>query len=101
VCSPNHGSHVSRYSSKIISFGADNYSDPYLIVKGICESGLVHQPYDHMQYQTYESNIPFVLRYMIDRNMVGASWIHLDPGTYELVAPEQASSHCQYEINVA
>jgi len=54
-----------------------------------------------MQYQTYESNIPFVLRYMIDRNMVGASWIHLDPGTYELVAPEQASSHCQYEINVA
>ncbi len=30
-----------------------------------------------MQHQTYESNVPFVLRYMIDRSIVGGNWLEI------------------------
>ncbi len=33
--------------------------------------------YAHMQHQTYESNVPFVLRYMIDRSIVGGNWLEI------------------------
>jgi DNA polymerase delta subunit 1 len=50
-------------------------------------------------YQTFESNIPFSLRFMIDRDVVGASWIEATPGTYRL--RDKKSSTCQIEFDVA
>lgn len=44
---------------------------------------------------TYEANVPYELRYMVDHNINGCQWIRLKPGTYERV-PVQATT-CQYE----
>ena len=30
-------------------------------------------------FQTYESNVPFELRYMVDNNIVGCNWLELPP----------------------
>lgn len=33
-------------------------------------------------FLTYESDVSFVMRYMVDSGIVGASWITLDGGSY-------------------
>jgi DNA polymerase delta subunit 1 len=66
-------------------------------------------PYGQRSYQTFEADIPFALRFMIDRKIQGASWVELPPGAYS-VRPErvggvralfQKSSYCQYECDIA
>jgi DNA polymerase delta subunit 1 len=66
--------------------------------------------YGQRSYQTFEADIPFTLRFMIDRKIVGASWVELPPGAYS-VRPERTpqqrgglflkSSYCQYECDIA
>ncbi|KAJ3307302.1 DNA-directed DNA polymerase delta [Kappamyces sp. JEL0829] len=50
-------------------------------------------------YQTFESNIPFTLRYMIDAKIQGMSWVELPKGSYR---PRQAGrvSTCQIEVDI-
>eukprot|EP01116_Phalansterium_solitarium_P016227 TRINITY_DN3727_c0_g1_i5.p1 TRINITY_DN3727_c0_g1~~TRINITY_DN3727_c0_g1_i5.p1 ORF type:complete len:1091 (+),score=398.67 TRINITY_DN3727_c0_g1_i5:80-3274(+) len=56
---------------------------------------------DGKTLMTYESNLPYVLRFMIDRAVVGCSWVEVAPGDY-LIRPEaQRTSTCQLEIDVA
>jgi len=50
-------------------------------------------------FQTYESNIPFVLRFMVDKRMTGAAWIELKPGSYSMVPDDKKASHCQLELD--
>jgi DNA polymerase delta subunit 1 len=38
---------------------------------------------------------------MIDRGIVGGSWIQVDPGKYRITPPERRTSTCQLEIDVA
>jgi DNA polymerase delta subunit 1 len=49
---------------------------------------------------TYESNLPYALRFMIDNEIVGMSWIRVPKGKYRV--RERADKHCntQYEIDV-
>lgn len=54
-------------------------------------------------FQTYESNIPFVLRFMIDTEIEGMGWVVHRPGTWEPVPvwdPDRKSK-CQIEMFVA
>ena len=48
--------------------------------------------------QTFESNIPFPLRYMIDSKIQGGSWIEIPPKSYDL-RTENATT-CQIELDV-
>ncbi|PSR90586.1 hypothetical protein PHLCEN_2v4879 [Hermanssonia centrifuga] len=48
---------------------------------------------------TYESNVPYALRFMIDTKVVGMNWIEVPAGKYKLLK-EGKRSHCQIEINV-
>ena len=48
---------------------------------------------------TFESNIPFALRFMIDRNISGCNWIECPSGCYSM--NEKKDSSCQLEVNVA
>lgn len=65
----------------------------------VLESGFSLPPYGDRQYQTFESNVPFVLRYMIDVGMVGAGWVEVIAGQYSLRETNKRST-CQYEIDV-
>jgi DNA polymerase delta subunit 1 len=54
------------------------------------------------QLQPFECNVPFVLRFMIDRDITGAGWLTLPEGTYSLRREEaQKQTHCQLEVDVA
>ncbi|KAN0088533.1 DNA polymerase family B domain containing protein [Tylopilus felleus] len=51
-------------------------------------------------YSTYESNIPYILRFMIDTKVVGMNWIEIPAGRYKLLSEEAKRSTCQIELNV-
>ncbi|KAL5531593.1 POL3 [Sanghuangporus baumii] len=50
---------------------------------------------------TYESNIPYVLRFMIDAKVVGMNWIEIPAGKYNILNGEKKRSQCQLEFSVA
>ncbi|KAI0295971.1 hypothetical protein BC826DRAFT_1006478 [Russula brevipes] len=49
---------------------------------------------------TFESNIPFILRFMIDTGVVGMNWIEVPPGKYSLLKGKDKKSQCQIELSV-
>lgn len=46
--------------------------------------------------RTFESNIPFVLRFMVDKDIPGMSWVKIAGGKF--THRKQKISHCQIEI---
>mmetsp|Transcript_6047 Transcript_6047/g.15029 ORF Transcript_6047/g.15029 Transcript_6047/m.15029 type:complete len:1171 (-) Transcript_6047:183-3695(-) len=51
-------------------------------------------------YAAFECNVPFVLRYMIDREISGAGWLTLPAQTYQLRTPNNKQTHCQVEFDI-
>lgn len=49
----------------------------------------------HAACPTFESNVPFVLRYMIDRDINGSTWLELPQGAYARRAPKDMVTHTQ------
>jgi len=49
---------------------------------------------------TYESNIPYALRFMIDRGITGMSWIEVPGKKFSIVPSDNKVSHCQIELEV-
>lgn len=47
---------------------------------------------------TYESKINFPLRYMIDNEIVGMSWVEVPKEKYTLM--KNKISHCQIEVTI-
>ncbi|CAG8496722.1 650_t:CDS:10 [Diversispora eburnea] len=47
---------------------------------------------------TFESNILYVLRFMIDCKVTGANWIEIPPKKYRIIPLEERDSHCQIEL---
>ncbi|CAG8457220.1 5856_t:CDS:10 [Paraglomus occultum] len=47
---------------------------------------------------TFESNISYVLRFMIDCKVTGANWLELPPGTYKIRESSAKISTCQIEV---
>ncbi len=50
------------------------------------------QPFGAVDYQSYESNIEYEVRFMVDTGVVGCNWIECPPGTYKLRRPRASSS---------
>lgn len=50
--------------------------------------------------KTYESNVLFALRYMVDCEVVGASWVEVPRGKYQLAQPGFSKSSCQIEVSL-
>lgn len=73
--------------------------------KRLLETGAIGTPSHAAQaYQTFESNIDFEVRFMVDTETVGCCWVELLGGKYQLRKPSgdfPALSACQYEIDVA
>ncbi|KAH0582948.1 DNA-directed DNA polymerase delta [Termitomyces sp. 'cryptogamus'] len=65
-------------------------SDPRSLPKGLFSDAV----------PTFESNIAYTLRFMIDAKVVGMNWIEVPAGKYHLLSGEKKRSHCQIEFNV-
>jgi len=50
--------------------------------------------------QPFETNVPFVLRYMIDMDINGAGWLSAEEGTYVIRPKNEKKTHCQLEIDI-
>lgn len=68
--------------------------------RGVLDRGFRCLSYPERSYQTYESNMPFVLRYMIDNAIVGCNWIELKAGTYKIRSNGEMETRCQREFDV-
>ncbi len=49
---------------------------------------------------TYDSNVPYVLRFMVDAKLQGASWLTLPGGSYSMRSDGRQVSRCQAEVDV-
>lgn len=49
---------------------------------------------------TYESNLPYALRFMIDNEIVGMSWIRVNAGQYVIRPYSLKKSNAQIEIDI-
>lgn len=43
----------------------------------------------------FENNVPFVLRFMVDRDLGGAGWLTLPSQTYQIRPTDKKETHCQ------
>ena len=53
-------------------------------------------------FTTYESNVLFALRFMIDHEVVGGNWVELPAGQHTYQGPGNSNtlSHCQMEAHI-
>ncbi|CDW90396.1 dna polymerase delta catalytic subunit-like [Stylonychia lemnae] len=58
------------------------------------------QKEDLFQQITFESNLPYALRFMIDNEIVGMSWIRVDEGKYKIRSQNFKITNAQIEIDV-
>ena len=64
--------------------------------QGVTVPGLHHTS---LTFQTFESNVLYTLRFMVDRGVVGGNWVELPAGGYK-IRESQKQSMCQYECDV-
>lgn len=70
---------------------------------GILEQGVYIESLNMSRgFTTYESNVLFALRFMIDHDVVGGNWVELPAGvhTYQGPASSNKLSHCQMEAHI-
>ena len=53
-------------------------------------------------FTTFESNVLFALRFMIDHDVVGGNWVELPAGqyTFQGAGIDKGLSHCQLEAHI-
>ncbi|XP_062149325.1 DNA polymerase delta catalytic subunit [Alnus glutinosa] len=65
--------------------------------RGILDRGIQIDGFGVKSFVTYESNVLFALRFMIDRDIVGGNWIEVLAGKYKKTAKNL--SYCQLEFD--
>jgi DNA polymerase delta subunit 1 len=66
----------------------------------LLESGFSFGSHPMLAYQTFESNVPFVLRYMIDNDIVGCNYLELKAGSYRNRTGSAKATSAQFEVDV-
>jgi DNA polymerase delta subunit 1 len=66
--------------------------------RGILERGINIEGLGQRCFLTYESNVLFALRFMIDCDVVGGNWIELPAGSYK--DSQTQKSYCQLDVDV-
>ena len=66
-----------------------------MIEKGVSIAGR-----DCLSNITYESNMPFALRFMIDNEFGGMSWVRIAAEKWRIRHPSMKASNCQIEFDV-
>lgn len=71
--------------------------------KRILERENIYPEFDFQDCRSFETNIDFDIRFMVDTNVVGCSWIELPAGSWKLRKKGQSPeivSRCQIECDV-
>ncbi|KAI8807077.1 hypothetical protein BJ742DRAFT_748288 [Cladochytrium replicatum] len=50
---------------------------------------------------TFESNISYIMRFMIDRQILGCNWVELPAGKYRIRPNHKKTSYCQFEVEIS
>ncbi|RKP19156.1 DNA polymerase delta catalytic subunit [Rozella allomycis CSF55] len=66
--------------------------------KRVLEGGMSFGKFMNVSFSTFESNLGFIMRFMIDCEIRGMSWIELQKGKYTLI--ENKNTPCQLEVEV-
>uniref|UniRef100_A0A1D1ZQR0 DNA polymerase n=1 Tax=Auxenochlorella protothecoides TaxID=3075 RepID=A0A1D1ZQR0_AUXPR len=70
--------------------------------RGLVEGGLwLEWLACRLPQTTYESNVLYALRFMVDTGIVGGNWVELPAGKYVLTPGPSQLSHCQLEAHIA
>eukprot|EP01038_Epipyxis_sp_PR26KG_P010428 gene10428-14008_t len=69
-------------------------------IKRLIDDGISLPGIGMCRGQTYESNVPYVLRFMIDNNITGADWIELPANTFAVKNLGAQVSRCSIEVDV-
>lgn len=72
--------------------------------KRLLEKEIVYNEFDFSDCRAYENNIDFDIRFMVDTQVVGCSWIELPAGKWRLRHKNSRppiDSRCQIEVDVA
>lgn len=72
--------------------------------KRLLEREVIYEKFDFQDCRTFETNIDFDIRFMVDTNVVGCSWIELPKGKWRLRTRNTTpsiESRCQLEVDVA
>ena len=69
----------------------------------LLEQGLNVPRHGVCHFDTFESNCAYALRYMVDRDIVGCSWVELPPGKWKARSAtgggDKPCTHCQLEVD--
>lgn len=76
-----------------------------LKVRDLLQTGglIVHKELDTVPLsplRTFEADMPYISRFMIDRKLQGCSWLTVRPNQYSVVNSYQHVSHAQLEVDV-
>lgn len=108
VPTPKYVKRVELVLKKSIMYYQQQTSQPFLKIvvalptmvatcRGILDKGLQIDGLGMKSFMTYESNILFALRFMVDCNIVGGNWIEVPAGKYKKTA--KSLSYCQLEFD--
>jgi DNA polymerase delta subunit 1 len=88
-----------KYNEKIDYLRIELFSPKYVpTLRTILEGGFEFAHLGTIHLPTFEANIPFVLRFMIDKNFSGCSHLSLPAGSdYEIVTN---TTHCQINTTI-
>ncbi|THG23491.1 hypothetical protein TEA_028792 [Camellia sinensis var. sinensis] len=78
-------------------FGGPESSSLFVASARILDRGIQIDGLGMKSFMTYESNVLFALRFMIDCNIVGGNWIEVPAGKYR--KPAKNLSYCQLEFD--
>ncbi|ORY50267.1 DNA polymerase delta catalytic subunit [Rhizoclosmatium globosum] len=77
-----------------------HYAGQVAVARRLLEMGSVQFPgFGSITFPTFESSVGFPLRFMIDNNIPGASWVELKAQKY-ILRQNNATSHAQLEVDV-
>ncbi|GMI85268.1 EMBRYO DEFECTIVE 2780, GIGANTEA SUPPRESSOR5 [Hibiscus trionum] len=65
--------------------------------RGILDRGIQIDGLGMKSFMTYESNVLFALRFMIDCNIVGGNWIEIPAGKYKKTARNMSYSQLEFD----
>ena len=70
------------------------------VAKRLLDQGIQVPGFNTQSFPTFESNLSFDMRFMIDFGVVGANWIELPANKYRIRSVDKHTSHAQLEVDV-